>query len=123
MLPLSIAALFISYILLRIGNNFTVSRVLSPNSWSHYLLVTIITNLFSAGFFVYVGTYIAPSYNRETAIVLTTLLCIVAGASLFIVNFINKAYISNVGIIAGIVGAVGGCIVILQSDDFAADLN
>lgn len=117
-LPSSIIALFLANIVYRIGHYLTASRVLPPDSWSNIILVSILSSMFSSAIFVYVGTYIAPSYKKETALVLTVLICIVGGASLFIVNFISIEYISNIGIIAGIVGAVLSYIGILQSETF-----
>ena len=44
----------------------------------------------SAAAFLLAGSYIAPAYKKETALILVVIYCLVSGASLYITNFIAK---------------------------------
>ena len=95
--PASLLAFVLSNFIWRLLHSLTASR---------YIFVDIMSSAISAAAFVYAGAYIAPNYKKETALILTILISLISGASLFIVNVMTAEYFSNIGIIAGIIGAI-----------------
>jgi len=115
-LPASLASMILAFGLWRIIHNLTASGYIDTNSWLNILFVEIMSNLIASAAFVLVGSEIAPNNKKIVAVVLTTLLILVSGSSLFIINFITKEYFTNLGIIAGIVGAIVCCISIYEGE-------
>lgn len=101
-LPASLLANISMYFIWR----FLYLMVIDPSSRFNSIYIDILSSSIAGAAFVYAGTYIAPNYKKETALVLTILISMISGASIFIVNVIIADYFSNIGIIAGIVGAV-----------------
>jgi len=104
--PVSIIAMIMANIIWRFLYSITAFRYIDPDSWLNLILVDIMSSLISTAAFVYFGTMIAPNNKKETALILTILISMISGASLFIVNVMTAEYFSNIGIIAGIVGAI-----------------
>ncbi len=104
--PVSIIAMILANIIWRFLYSITAFRYIDPDSWLNLIFVDIMSSAIASASFVYAGTFIAPNYKKETALVLTILISTISGASLFIVNFMTAEYFSNIGIVAGIIGAV-----------------
>lgn len=104
--PVSIIAMILANIIWRFLYSITAFRYIDPDSWLNLIFVDIMSSAIASASFVYAGTFIAPNYKKETALVLTILISIISGASLFIVNVMTEEYFSNIGIVAGIIGAV-----------------
>uniref|UniRef100_UPI0040489416 hypothetical protein n=2 Tax=Roseivirga sp. TaxID=1964215 RepID=UPI0040489416 len=115
-LPASLLALILSNLIWRLLHSLTASRYIDTDSWLNLIFVDIMSSALASAAFIYAGTFIAPNYKKETALVLTILISMISGASLFIVNVMTAEYFSNVGIIAGIVGAVACYFEIQQSE-------
>jgi len=113
-LPLSFLGLILSFGLLKIIHNITSYGYIDPNSWLNIFFIEIMSNLISGAIFVYIGFKVAPTQQKIVAIVLTILLFSISVISLFIVNFIEKDYFSNIGIISGIVGSISCCVNVLR---------
>jgi len=105
-LPASLLAFVLSNLIYRFLHKITAFEYIDVHSWSNLVFVDIISSAISSAAFVYAGTFIAPTYKKETALILTVLISMMSGASLFIVNVITAKYFSNIGIISGIVGAI-----------------
>lgn len=105
-LPASVLALILTNLIWRLLHSLTASRYIDQDSWLNLIFVDIMSSAISAAAFVYSGAFIAPDYKKETALVLTILISMISGASLFIVNVMTAEYFSNIGILAGIVGAI-----------------
>jgi hypothetical protein len=88
-----------------------------PNPLIYFVHTNVITPAIAAAAFVCAGTFIAPNYKKGTALILTILLCMIAGASLFVVNVITEKYFSNIEIVAEIVGAIICCLGIQQFEE------
>ena len=73
-LPSSIITLFLANAIWRVLHSMTTIQFLDPDSWLNLIIVEFMSSLISAASFVYVGALIAPSYKKETAIVLTILI-------------------------------------------------
>jgi len=104
--PVSIIAMILANIIWRFLYSITAFRYIDPDSWLNLIFVDIMSSAIASASFVYAGTFIAPNYKKETALVLTILISMISGASLFIVNVMTAEYFSNIGIVAGIIGAV-----------------
>lgn len=105
-LPASILAFVLANFIWRLLHSLTASRYIDTDSWLNLIFVDIMSSAIAAAAFVYAGAFIAPNFKKETALVLTILISIISGASLFIVNVMTAEYFSNIGIVAGIVGAI-----------------
>ena len=114
--PASLAGMILSFGLWRIFHNLTASRYIDTNSWLNILFVEIMSNIIASAVFVFVGYKVAPNNQKIVAIILTALLIIVAGSSLFIVNFMTKEYFTNIGIMAGIFGSIVCCVSIYKGE-------
>ncbi|MFA5829666.1 MAG: hypothetical protein WC843_04180 [Candidatus Gracilibacteria bacterium] len=115
-LPASLVSMMLSFGLWRILHNLTAARYIDTNSWLNIFFIEIMSNLIAGAVFVFIGYKIAPNNQKNTAIVLTALLLLVGGSSLFIVNFMSKEYFSNTGIIAGLFGSIACCISIYKGE-------
>ena len=115
-LPASLVGMMLSFGLWRIIHNLTAARYIDTNSWLNIFFVEIMSNLIAGAAFVFIGYKVAPNNQKTTAIVLTALLILVGGSSLFIVNFMSKEYFSNIGIIAGLFGSIACCISIYKGE-------
>ncbi len=105
-LPGSLLAFILANFIWRLLHSITASRYIDPDSWLNIIFVDIMSSAISAAAFVYAGAYIAPNHKKETALILTILISMISGASLFIVNVMTAEYFSNIGIVAGIIGAI-----------------
>ena len=105
-LPVSVLALILANLIWRLLHSITASRYIDPDSWLNLIFFDIMSSAIAAAAFVYAGTYIAPNYKKETALILTIFISMISGASLFIVNIMTEEYFSNIEIIAGIIGAI-----------------
>ncbi len=105
-LPTSLLAFILANFIWRLLHSITASRYIDPDSWLNIIFVDIMSSAISAAAFVYAGAYIVPNYKKETALILTILISMISGASLFVVNVMTAEYFSNIGIIAGIIGAI-----------------
>ena len=115
-LPLSFLGLILSFALWKIIHNITSYGYIDPNSWLNIFFIEIMSNLISGAAFVYIGFKVAPTHQKIVAAVLTFLLVSISLISLFIVNFIEKDYFSNIGIISGIVGSIACCISVFKNE-------
>jgi hypothetical protein len=115
-LPASLAAMFLSFGVWRILHIITSSRYIDQNSWINIIFVEFMSNFLASAAFVYVGYKVAPNKKIIVAIILTSLLLIVSGSSLYILNFITKNYFQNIGTISGIFGAVICCVGIYEEE-------
>ncbi len=104
--PVSLLAFILANFIWRLLHSITASRYIDSDSWLNIIFVDIMSSAISAAAFVYAGAYIAPYHKKEIALILTILISMLSGASLFIVNVMTAEYISNIGIIAGIIGAI-----------------
>lgn len=105
-LPASVLALILANLVWRLLHSLTASSYIDPTSLLNLIFVDIMSSAIASAAFVYAGAFIAPNYKKETALVLTVIISLISGASLLIVNVMTAEYYSNIGIIAGIVGAV-----------------
>ena len=105
-LPATVLALILANLIWRLLHSITASRYIDPDSCLNLIFVDIMSSAIATAAFVYAGAFIAPNYKKETALILTILISMISGASLFIVNVMTAEYFSNIGIVAGIVGAV-----------------
>ena len=105
-IPVSVLALILANLIWRLLHSLTASRYIDPDSWVNLVFADIMSSAIAAAAFVYAGAFMAPNYKKETALVLTILISVISGASLFITNVITADYFANIGIAAGIVGAV-----------------
>jgi hypothetical protein len=115
-LPASLVGMMLSFGLWRIIHNLTAARYIDTDSWLNIFFVEIMSNLIAGAAFVLIGYKVAPNNQKTTAIVLTALLLLVGGSSLFIVNFMSKEYFANIGIIAGLFGSIACCISIYKGE-------
>lgn len=115
-LPTSILGMILAYGLWRIIHNATAARYIDTNSWLNIVFVEIMSNLFAGGIFVYIGFKISPAFQKIVAIVLASLILLLSGTSLFIVNFMTKEYLSNIGIISMNIGSIVCCISIFKGE-------
>lgn len=107
-LPASIVAMILANIIWRFLYSITTFRYIDSDSWLNSIFVDITSSLISTVAFVYFGTLIAPNNKKEAALILTILISMISGASLFVVNVLTAEYFSNIEIIAQIVGAIIG---------------
>ena len=105
-LPIAILALILSNALWRILHGLTASRYIEPDSWLNIIFVEVMSAALSSAAFIYAGTWIAPKYKKETALILLIILSMLFGALLLAANFLKGDYFSNIGLISGIIGAV-----------------
>lgn len=105
-LPFSLLSFFVANVLWQWLYSITASRYLDPNSMLNLIIVDIMSSAISTAAFVYIGALIAPSYKKITALILATLAITLLLISLFVVNVLTAEYISNFGLIAGMVGAL-----------------
>jgi hypothetical protein len=114
-LPVAIIALIVSNALWRILHGITSSSYIEPDSWMNIILVEVMSAGISSASFIYAGTWLAPKYKKETALVLFIILIMTVGASFFAANFLTGDYFSNIGLISGIIGAAA-CYIDIQND-------
>lgn len=116
LLPASILGMMLSFLLWRILHNITAARYIDTDSWLNFIFVEIMSNIIAGAAFVYIGFKVAPSDKKTVAIILTGLLLVVSGSSLFIVNFMTGEYFSNIGIICGNIGSIVCCVSICKGE-------
>jgi hypothetical protein len=105
-LPLSIAALFTANIVWVLVYRFSFHYYGEPDSWVNLIFAEIMSSLVSGAAFIYSGVSIAPSYKKEVAFFLTVFISVITGMTFFFVD----SYISNVGLLALLIGAVVSCL-------------
>jgi hypothetical protein len=113
-LPVSVLAYALATLIWQVLPLLTAPMHGDPNPLINFIHTNVITPAIAAAAFVCAGTFIAPNYKKATALILTILICMIAGASLFVVNAITEKYLSNIEIVAEIVGSVICCLGIQQ---------
>ena len=108
--PASLISSILAYGLWRIIQYIALTSYVEPSSWVYIFYVEITSNFIAGAALVYTGSKIAPTYTKKVAIVLTVIALLFGGASVFIVNFITRDFIANIGIIAGLTGSIVTCI-------------
>ncbi|MBN8577400.1 MAG: hypothetical protein J0L66_10690 [Cytophagales bacterium] len=121
-LPAAILGMMLAYGLWRILHYISAARFIDTDSWLNTVFTDIMSNFIAGAAFVYIGSRVAPTDRKIVAIVLTGLLLVVSGSSLFIVNFMTKDYASNVGIICGNIGSIICCMSIYKGEIGDKDL-
>lgn len=116
-LPAAILGMILAYGLWRIIHYISAAaRFVDTDSWINIVFTDIMSNSIAGAAFVYIGSRVAPTDRKIVAIVLTGLLLVVSGSSLFIVNFMTRDYASNLGIICGNIGSIICCISIYKGE-------
>jgi len=92
--------------------NLILYKYINNSFWLDIFCFEILSNFFSGFIFILIGYKIAPNNKKNTTIVLTILFLLIGFSSFFIVNFITKEYISNIGILSSIFGSITCCIFI-----------
>ncbi|MBS4028444.1 MAG: hypothetical protein KGZ58_07385 [Ignavibacteriales bacterium] len=115
-LPVSILGMILAFGLWRLLHKLTVAGYIDTDSWLNIVFVDIMSNVIAGMAFVYIGFKVAPAYQKTIAIILTGLLLIVSGSSLFIINFMTKEYFSNIGIVCTNIGSIACCISIYKGE-------
>lgn len=82
--------------------------------FTYFLQEPIIEGFATMFVFVIAGSLIAPKYNEKVALILMVLSCCIACISLYIVNFIQFKYMSNIVLVSGILGAILGYLYIYK---------
>jgi len=83
--------------------------------FTYFLQEPIIEGFATMFVFVIAGSLIAPKHNKKVALILMILSCCIACISLYIVNFIQFNYMSNIGLVSGIIGAILGYLYIYKN--------
>jgi len=115
-LPASILGMILAYGLWRIIHNATAARYIDIDSWLNIVFADVMSNLISGAAFVYIGSKVSPSYQKIVAIVLASLILVMSGTSLFIINFMTKEYLSNIGIISMNIGSIVCCVSVFKGE-------
>lgn len=105
-LPFSLLSFFLANMLWQLLYSITASRYLDPESIVNLIIVDIMSSAISTAAFVYAGVLMAPSKKKITALILATLVITLLLISLFVVNVLTAKYVSNFGLISGVVGAM-----------------
>jgi hypothetical protein len=82
-LPASIISGYLAWLIVRVGNEWTMARFTDDEGSSMNLFAESAANGGMGAFFVYAGARVAPSRRKETAFVLCGIALILAGAMLY----------------------------------------
>ncbi len=113
-LPVAILAFAFSSFVLNFGFNL-FSNMNYAFTWEKTVFIDILAPAFSSAYLVYAGILTAPSFKKETGIILTILCCMLYAVSLFIVYFVNYDYASVLPAVAGILGSTIYCLYFLRT--------
>lgn len=122
-IPGSLIAFLTADVIWRIINSFTTIRYFDSDSWIYLIFVEIMSSAVAGASFIYAGTYIAPNFKKETALILTIIFSMLSGALLFITNFMTGENFPNIAIIAGVIGAIACYFEILNSENKKEDIS
>jgi len=117
-IPIAILAFILSGLFTYLAIN-----ILPANPYVEILVLQIIIPALASIVFIYTGIYLAPCFKKETAIVLTFLICAVFCVTLFDIYFVNYDYAATIKPLAGIIGAIMYCIQFYTTGVNKIDLN
>lgn len=112
-LPVALIAFALSNLLLNFGFKIFLP-VDGTVIWMKLLFLDILAPGVSAAYLVYAGILIAPSFKKETGIILTIISCILHAGSLFVVYFFPYNTHSILPAVAGILGSTVYCLYFLR---------
>ena len=82
-LPASVLGCVIAYWIVVILNRITMARYVDPDSFMGQVFVQWIGNAIMGAAFVYISVYIAPSYKKQTGIIMAGIALLLSGTFLF----------------------------------------
>lgn len=107
MLPAAVAGSLVVRFLVIVLNNISMTMAgVDPDSLLASLFIFTIGAVVFGAAFVYIGTYVAPAYERQVSVVLAGLVILLAGAGVF-ASLITNEWQSIVEVLLSVGGACG----------------
>lgn len=106
-LPISILAMGLSYFIVRLFLMLVIDVwIFQLDSEISTKIIIALSSSVSTAIFLLTGYRLAPNYKIETLIIMSIIILICSGASLFVVNFIAKDYLLNLRIAMDLMAVV-----------------